>query len=1029
MSDPSKYSIGWICAISTEYVAARAFLDATHDPPECVAPNDGNEYTLGQIGKHNVVVAVLPDAEYGLSTASAVAKGMLCSFPNIRAGLMVGIAGGAPILSLGRDIRLGDIVVSSPCDGHGGVFQYDFGKLVQTVDGQTFQPTRFLNQPPDVLRAAVTGLKVEIEEQGHTIDQEIEAVFAKKPRLRSKYSRPPPEADKLYLSHVVSDSSKPEPGPEMLVHRPRRTEEKDNPAIFYGLIASANQLIKDATQRDKLAKSNQVLCFEMEAAGLMNHFPCLVIRGICDYSDSHKNKQWQGYAAMAAAAYGRAIIRRIQRNRLELEKKLTSVLSNDVENVRQDVSQVKVMIDYGNLDKLSVAEEAEYNSSHNQHEPKCHPKTRIDLLEEIQVWAEDENDHRIYWLSGSAGTGKSTISRTIAQRFYNEKLLAATFFFKRGIAACNTASMLFSTIARQLARHRPALQSFLIDAIKETDNIASKGIEDQYRKLIFNPMENAFINIYEKVFEQVYRKVYKTTFKQVYLDLIKTSKSSDHSIDVEKYADREIVNDLQYILKPAIEEALRLAHGTKVAETQINVDAMNTDVEYSYEQKFGGLLRGEALAMSRRLASIAAGEDEASQRMAKKAARAKAYEKAFEASQEEVKLQTSFLVLDALDECSSAEDIAAFVPLLSELSKSRVFSIKVFLTSRPEHAVRCPFTPITGLYEKVLHKVMPEIVSRDIRIFLRDELAAMKDKWNARKRNNKRQQLQLGWPGESRLEILVEQASGIFIFAATICRFLDDPFQNPEDQLSLVIDATKAGGINHRLSPTYLPVLWQLKINRTKQETDFMLNMFRRIVGTVILIEQPLPVDSISGLLGIDVTQVERILDPLISLIDIPEDRNAPVKPFHLSFRDFLLSPEAGNFQILYQQTHQQIALSCMDLLTNTRRHQLHYNMCNLDFASPSTVDSDSVSRYLQPHVQYACLYWVYHLSEGGMRIQTGDEAYKLLRTHLLHWLEVLSILGPVENAISMLNRLIGLVDVSPPSPRFCRLTLLSRSC
>src|SRR6185437_4265232 len=101
------------------------------------------------IGKHNVVIAVLPDGEYGTTSAAVVARDMLHSFPNIRIGLMVGIGGGVP--SSKHDIRLGDIVVSAPRDGKGGVFQYDFGK---TIQDQVFRNTGFLNQPPALLRAA-----------------------------------------------------------------------------------------------------------------------------------------------------------------------------------------------------------------------------------------------------------------------------------------------------------------------------------------------------------------------------------------------------------------------------------------------------------------------------------------------------------------------------------------------------------------------------------------------------------------------------------------------------------------------------------------------------------------------------------------------------------------------------------------------------------------------------------------------------------------------------------------------------------
>jgi nucleoside phosphorylase len=153
MSSPKDYTVGWICAVHTEYVAARAFLDKEHGRPEELAPNDNNNYTLGEIGGHNVVIAVLPDGEYGISSAASVARDMMHSFSNIRIGLMVGIGGGAP--NQKHDIRLGDIVVSASRDGNGGVFQYDFGK---TVQGLSFCPTGFLNQPPIILRTALSGL-------------------------------------------------------------------------------------------------------------------------------------------------------------------------------------------------------------------------------------------------------------------------------------------------------------------------------------------------------------------------------------------------------------------------------------------------------------------------------------------------------------------------------------------------------------------------------------------------------------------------------------------------------------------------------------------------------------------------------------------------------------------------------------------------------------------------------------------------------------------------------------------------------
>lgn len=240
---------------------------------------------------------------------------------------MVGIGGGSP--SRKHDIRLGDIVVSAPRDGEGGVFQYDFGK---TIQDQAFRHTRFLNQPPTILRTAVTGIRAQHKRKGHQLEEAIRLVLEKNPRLRQEYARPQPSTDRLFHPHVIHDSR----GcvafcardPSYLVERQGRATFEDDPAIHYGLIASGNHVMKDAVIRDRLAAEKDILCFEMEAAGLINHFPCLVIRGICDYSDSHKNKEWQGYAAMAAAAYAKDLLSRIPPSKVEGEKRIVDVLAS-----------------------------------------------------------------------------------------------------------------------------------------------------------------------------------------------------------------------------------------------------------------------------------------------------------------------------------------------------------------------------------------------------------------------------------------------------------------------------------------------------------------------------------------------------------------------------------------------------------------------------------------------------------------------------------------------------------------------------
>ncbi|KAK2011088.1 hypothetical protein LZ32DRAFT_587227 [Colletotrichum eremochloae] len=1013
MSNPLDYTIGWICAISTEYVAARAFLDSVHDPPSHVAPHDSNEYTLGRMGKHNVVIAVLPDGEYGLSTASAVAKGMLNSFPHVRAGLMVGIAGGAPTRNPGRDIRLGDVVVSSPRDGHGGVFQYDFGKLIQ---GQSFKPSRILNQPPDVLRAAVAGLKAEFEERGHTIIEDIEEALKKRPKLRSKYSRPSPETDRLFLSHVTLNPNNPidNPGPELLVSRKLRTTDEDDPAVFYGLIASANQLMKDANMRDQLATDRGVLCFEMEAAGLMNHFPCLVIRGICDYSDSHKNKDWQGYAAMTAAAYAKALVCRVQRTRLENEPKLTTLISQ-MKMVKRDIAKVKYQmenqVDNRILDRLSIADEAEYDSHFNQHEPKCHPETRISLLKRIETWAKDRRDQRIYWLSGSAGTGKSTISRTVAKHFDDEKLLAATFFFKRGVASCSKASLLFSTVSRQLARRRPEAQQFILRAITKADNISSKGIAVQFKNLVLNPLERTYAEI-------SFKEVYKTRFREVYWKAFSASFSGPLSSDPESSNSESSNSASSDTEKEKLEkdmERLFEQNYKMILET-----SLRRDHEREQELRSKNTPKGEVT--TRTVGSRLLREEECKAQAAKIRAPKEAFEKARKKALEEARKEaldeacntqlwdkgpeTLILVLDALDECSVDEDIETFVPLLAELASSRTCNLKVFVTSRPEVAIRYTLGPVKELLRVKLHEIEPHVVSQDIMVFLRDSLSEIRERWNKRKSTDPSQQLEASWPGTRKLQALADMADRLFIFAATTCRFIADPLYSPEKQLSRVLKTAMESGINDRLTPTYLPVLWQFKTGRSKRETDILLGRFRRVVGTLVLLQEPLPIASIAGLVATDEIDVDHILDSLSSVIDIPEDRRSAVKPFHLSFRDFLLGPEAGDFALDFRKTHQNIAVDCLDLLT--KRQPLHYNMCNIWPGDHRSELTEEVRKaHIPLHVQYACLNWVDHLMQAHHVLEDNDISHQFLQGHLVHWFEALSIMRKFHRAEEMLSQLL----------------------
>lgn len=297
------YTVGWICALPTEIAAAVCMLDEIHEPLPTL-PADDNSYTLGQIGHHNVVIAGPHYGVMGVTSAARVAEQMLRTFTSVRFGLMVGIGGGVP--SEENDIHLGDVVVSKPSDTSGGVIQYDYGKSVQ---GGHFTRTGSLNRPPDVLLKALRSLYTRHMYEESRMPQILADCIARYPPRRQACTPPGRSTDRLFhweYDHVQQQATC--VGCDVTQIEPRPPRPSNHPTIHYGIIASGNQVMKDGKTRERLRQELSVMCFEMEAAGLMDRFPCLVVRGICDYADSHNNKQWQDYAAATAAAYTKELL-------------------------------------------------------------------------------------------------------------------------------------------------------------------------------------------------------------------------------------------------------------------------------------------------------------------------------------------------------------------------------------------------------------------------------------------------------------------------------------------------------------------------------------------------------------------------------------------------------------------------------------------------------------------------------------------------------------------------------------------------
>ncbi|KAL4884591.1 nucleoside phosphorylase domain-containing protein [Aspergillus karnatakaensis] len=298
-----EYHVGIICALAIEHAAVVGMLDEAY-PTLSTVHGDDNHYAFGRIGLHNVVVACLPAGVTGTVSATRVASNMQRTFRDIKVGLMVGIGGGVP--STQRDIRLGDVVVSQPEGAHGGVVQWDFGR---TEAGGCFRRTRTLNKPPAGLLHALQAIQSRTFTDGIDLNECLSFMAGAKPLLMDRCRYPGAENDCLFVASYehVPGSTCEGCDKTQVVHR--QTRPSTSPCVHYGNIASGNQVMKDAVTRDRIGDRENIICFEMEAAGLMDDFPCLVIRGICDYADSHKNDEWQPYAAAAAAAFARMLLR------------------------------------------------------------------------------------------------------------------------------------------------------------------------------------------------------------------------------------------------------------------------------------------------------------------------------------------------------------------------------------------------------------------------------------------------------------------------------------------------------------------------------------------------------------------------------------------------------------------------------------------------------------------------------------------------------------------------------------------------
>ncbi|KAK8009152.1 hypothetical protein PG991_011703 [Apiospora marii] len=304
----ADYHVAWIAPVpDLELLPSRLMLDEEHETPDYDTSYDDNIYTFGTMAGHNVVIATCPQGLTGNVNAGRVAGPMFKTFSGLRMALLVGIGGGIPRADPPadptEDVHLGDVVVGWPGDGGPACVYYDLGKW--HVD-KPFEPRGVIDRPDRILLNALAMLASD-----HEVDRSQFQVHRNRllqSKHRRKFTFPGLDKDLLFQASCQHDTSHDQCSQcdrSELFRRPARTADDITGFIFHhGRVATGNAVIRDGERRDQIRDlCKDALCIEMEAAGVDASGRCLVIRGISDYADSHKNDIWRTYAAGQAAVF------------------------------------------------------------------------------------------------------------------------------------------------------------------------------------------------------------------------------------------------------------------------------------------------------------------------------------------------------------------------------------------------------------------------------------------------------------------------------------------------------------------------------------------------------------------------------------------------------------------------------------------------------------------------------------------------------------------------------------------------------
>jgi hypothetical protein len=386
------------------------------------------------------------------------------------------------------------------------------------------------------------------------------------------------------------------------------------------------------------------------------------------------------------------------------------------------------------------------------------------------------------------------------------------------------------------------------------------------------------------------------------------------------------------------------------------------------------------------------------------------------------------LIVDALDECDNDMDTHVIVHLLAKAQLLRTTRLRIFLTSRPEVPIRNGFGEVPDGEHKdfVLHNIPSSTIDHDILIFLEHNLRLTRVAFC----------LSSVWPSEEDIIALKTAAGGLFIWAATACRFIHAGRALAADCLSIVLKrqtpvdesaslenyssddsaASENGMISpeENLNEIYRTVLKRPMRNYPKERRRDWYRLLKDGTGTVVLLFSPLSPMSVARLLGPEGERCVQILKDLQSILDISENQTLPIHLHHPSFRDFLLDKTrcgTTRFWVDEKKAHRTLAERCVRLMSAS----LQKDICTVRIPGTlvTEVERSRLDKSLPLEVQYACLYWIQHVQRSGAHLTDSDQVLQFLQTHLLHWLEALGWMGKVSEGFHAIASLEPFTAVS----------------